>query len=238
VNSIEVLSNPELQTLDFSSVQSTTGYINIANNGKDSNITFSSLTQVGGNVSFGNAAALSISKLSSVGDDFSLYTNFFENITLSSLQTAKKSITLSGNKFESISFPKLSEVGSSLNINNNTNFKSISASTFPELTSIPGGMILEGSFDNITFPKLKSIDGQVTAKGHGKVSCEQFSKDVPAAQTLECSLVAESSSDSSDGKSAGSGSSGSNKTSKKSGASQNAAAAALGGFAVLVAAYL
>ncbi|KAI8324271.1 hypothetical protein GQ54DRAFT_296265 [Martensiomyces pterosporus] len=240
VGSIEVLSNPQLKTLDFSSVQSTSGYINIANNAKDSNVTFSSLTQVGGNISFGNTGALSIDKLNSVGDDFSLYTNSFPNLTVSSLQAAKKSITLSGNKFKTITFPKLTEVGSSLNINNNTNFRSIGASTFPQLTSIPGGIILEGNFDNITFPKLKSVDGAVTLKGKGKLTCNTFSTNLSAASNIDCSMTNDSTEESTDSSSKGSSSSGSGSSSKKpsSGASHTTVAAVLGGFAALVAACL
>ncbi|KAJ1996525.1 cell wall protein Ecm33, partial [Coemansia thaxteri] len=122
VGNIEVLSNTQLSTLDFSAVKKTSGYINIANNGRNSNITFSQLTQVGGNVSFGNAATLDISKLSSVSDDFSLYLNSFNNLSVPALQTAKKSITLSQNQFTAISFPLVASIGSSLDITNNTNF--------------------------------------------------------------------------------------------------------------------
>ncbi|KAJ2860585.1 cell wall protein Ecm33, partial [Coemansia asiatica] len=188
VQNIEVLSNLQLSQLDFHNVKETTGYINIANNGKNANVTFSSLTTVGGNVSFADATTLDISKLSSIADDFSLYTNSFKNLTIGSLSKAEKSITLSGNKFSAIAFPKLSEVGSSINIANNTNFKSISKDTFPKLATVPGSIFLEGSFDNMTFPSLKEVDGQVSLKGTGRLSCSDAEEALSAASNIDCSL--------------------------------------------------
>ncbi|KAJ1758519.1 cell wall protein Ecm33 [Coemansia sp. RSA 2523] len=203
---IEILSNTELKALDFSSVKETKGYINIANNGKGANVTFSSLTQVGGNASFADAATLDISKLSAVSDDFSLYTNTFKNLSLPAFATAEKSITLNDNAFQAISFPKLEEIGSSLNVVNNTNFKSITKQTFPKLSTIPGSIVLMGSFDNITFPALKTVDGQVNLSGKGKLSCDEAEKALSAADNIDCSLetVEDSSdedSDESDGES-------------------------------------
>ncbi|KAJ2610114.1 cell wall protein Ecm33 [Coemansia sp. RSA 1365] len=185
---IEILSNTDLTALDFSAVKKTSGYINIANNGKGCNVTFSSLTQVGGNISFADTAALDISKLSSVSDDFSLYTNSFKNLSVPALTMAEKSVTLSGNSFEAIEFPKLTEIGSSLNIVNNTKFDSISEETFPKLKSIPGSIVIEGSFDNITFPSLKTVDGQVSLSGKGKLSCKEAESALSAADNIDCSL--------------------------------------------------
>ncbi|KAJ1730390.1 cell wall protein Ecm33 [Coemansia biformis] len=205
---IEVLSNTELRALDFSSVKKTTGYINVANNGRSANITFSSLTDVGGNASFADASTLDIHRLSSVADDFSLYTNSFRNLSVPALKTADKSITISGNSFEVIAFPQLTEIGSSLNIVNNTNFRSITDKTFPKLQSIPGSMVLQGSFDNITFPALKNVDGQVSLSGKGKLSCKEAEAELKAADNIDCSLVVTDSSSggSSDSESDGSGS--------------------------------
>lgn len=172
VKNIEVLSNNQLPALDFSAVKETSGYINIANNGKDTKVDMGNLTQAVGNVSFGNVAGLKIGQLKSVEDDFSLYTNSFQNLTLKSLKGAKKSITLNGNQFTAISFPELGEIGSSLNIINNTNFHSISKDTFPKLTSVPGSIVITGSFDKISFPKLDKVDGQIKLAGEGKMSCK------------------------------------------------------------------
>ncbi|KAJ2748227.1 protoplasts-secreted, partial [Coemansia nantahalensis] len=185
---IEILSNPELKTLDFSSVKKTSGYINIANNGRGANITFSGLTGVNGNASFADAGALDIHQLGSVTDDFSLYTNSFRNLSVPALKTAEKSITLSGNDFEAVAFPQLTEIGSSLNIVNNTNFRTIGSKAFPKLQSIPGSMVLEGSFDNITFPALKNVDGQVSLSGKGKLSCKDAEAALKAADNIDCSL--------------------------------------------------
>ncbi|KAJ2789401.1 cell wall protein Ecm33, partial [Coemansia guatemalensis] len=194
---IEILSNTGLTALDFSAVKKTSGYINIANNGKGTNVTFSSLTEVGGNISFADTSALDISKLSSVSDDFSLYTNSFKNLSVPALTSAEKSVTLSGNSFEAISFPKLSDIGSSLNIVNNTKFASISKDTFPKLKSIPGSIVIEGSFDNITFPSLSTVDGQVSLSGRGKLSCKEAESALSAADNIDCSLeTVEDSSDS------------------------------------------
>ncbi|KAJ2778314.1 cell wall protein Ecm33 [Coemansia javaensis] len=229
---IEVLSNTELRVLDFSSVKKTGGYINIANNGRSANITFSSLTDVGGNASFADAAALDIGKLSSVSDDFSLYTNSFRNLSVPALRTAEKSITLSGNGFEAISFPLLAEIGSSLNIVNNTNFRSITAKTFPKLETIPGSMVLQGSFDNITFPALKTVEGQVSLSGKGKLSCKEAEAELKAADNIDCSLVSTGSSSGSGDESVGEIDDG------ESGASRAATAAAIGGAIALAAACL
>ncbi|KAJ1724366.1 cell wall protein Ecm33 [Coemansia erecta] len=237
VANIEVLSNLQLVTLDFSSVKTTSGYINIANNGKNANVTFSALTQVGGNASFADATTLDISKLSSIEDDFSLYTNSFKNLTVGQLSDAKKSITLSGNKFTAISFPKLTEVGSSLNIANNTNFKSISKTTFPVLDTVPGSIIIDGSFDNITFPSLKEVDGQVSLKGTGRLSCNDAEEALSAASNIDCSLetVADDEDNSDDDEDDGDSSS-SKKSSKTSGASSHTTTAAFIGSAVALAA--
>ncbi|KAJ2719944.1 Tyrosine--tRNA ligase cytoplasmic [Coemansia sp. Benny D115] len=243
VGNIEVVSNQMLTQLDFSSVKQTTGYINIANNGKNSNVTFSSLTQVGGNASFADASSLDISKLSTISDDFSLYTNSFKNLTVGALTKAEKSITLSGNKFSAIYFPKLSDIGSSLNIANNTNFKSISDKTFPELGSIPGSIVIEGSFDNITFPSLTSVDGLVSLKGKGRLSCADAEQALSAAGNIECELetIADDSSDSNADEEDGGSSSGhkSSKTKTSGAASRTGTiAAVLGGAVALVAACL
>ncbi|KAJ2700724.1 cell wall protein Ecm33 [Coemansia sp. IMI 203386] len=239
VKNIEVLSNLQLSQLDFHNVKETTGYINIANNGKNANVTFSSLTTVGGNVSFADATVLDISKLSSIADDFSLYTNSFKNLTIGALSDAQKSITLSGNKFSAISFPKLSEVGSSINIANNTNFKSISKSTFPELATVPGSIFLEGSFDNMTFPSLKEVDGQVSLKGTGRLTCSDAEEALSAASNIDCSLetVDEDGDDDSDSNDddEDDGKSSKSKT-KTSGASRASVTAAVSGAVVLVAA--
>ncbi|KAJ2062122.1 cell wall protein Ecm33 [Coemansia sp. S155-1] len=240
VANIEVLSNTQLSALDFSAVKKTSGYINIANNGRASNITFSQLTQVGGNVSFGNAATLDISKLGSVSDDFSLYQNSFKNLSAPALQTAKKSITLSQNLFSAISFPQITEIGSSLDIINNTNFKSISSSTFPKLKSVPGSVIINGSLDNVTFPSLTTVDGQVQLDGAGKLSCDDAAKSFANVDSLnlECNLrvISDGNDDSSDDSTNESGSGGS--TSKKSSASHTSVAAVLGGVVAIVAACL
>ncbi|KAJ1836711.1 cell wall protein Ecm33 [Coemansia sp. RSA 2711] len=230
---IEILSNTDLQKLDFSAVTETAGYINIANNGKNANVTFSSLTQVGGNVSFADAATLDISKLSSVKDDFSLYTNDFTNLTVPALSTADKSITISGNSFKAIAFPKLTEIGSSLNIVNNTNFKSISKTTFPKLGSVPGSIVLQGSFDNITFPSLKTVDGQVSLSGKGKLSCDDAEKALSAADNFDCSL--ETVDDSSDGGSEVSGGD-DNESHDTSGAAAHTTVVAVIGGAIALAA--
>ncbi|KAI9473079.1 protoplasts-secreted [Coemansia sp. RSA 989] len=225
---VEILSNKELTQLDFSSVKETKGYINIANNGKNANVTFSSLTLVGGNVSFADAATLDIGKLNSVNDDFSLYTNDFKNLTVGSLQEAKKSITVTGNSFEAISFPKLEEIGSSLNIANNTNFNSISKTTFPKLTTVPGSIVLQGSFDNITFPSLKTVDGQVSLSGKGKLSCDEAEKELSVADNIDCSLeVISDSSDENSGSDTNEENGHSDHTT--SGTSRTAVSAALGG---------
>ncbi|KAJ2085955.1 Tyrosine--tRNA ligase cytoplasmic [Coemansia sp. RSA 986] len=214
---IEIASNNQLVQLDFSSVEEMSGYVNIANNGRNANVSFAELTSVGGNVSFADTYALDISKLATVDDDFSLYTNKFTNLTVASLSQAKKSITLSDNDFEAISFPQLKSIGTSLNVVNNTNFNSISDTTFPKLTTIPGSMVLEGSFDNITFPSLKSVDGLVSLSGTGELSCKEASKELSAADSIECSLeTVEGSSDS------GEEDGGSSHNSKTSGASQSA----------------
>ncbi|KAJ2156441.1 Tyrosine--tRNA ligase cytoplasmic, partial [Coemansia sp. RSA 560] len=139
-------------------------------------------------------------------DDFSLYTNTFKNLSLPAFATAEKSITLNDNAFQAISFPKLEEIGSSLNVVNNTNFKSITKQTFPKLSTIPGSIVLMGSFDNITFPALKTVDGQVNLSGKGKLSCDEAEKALSAADNIDCSLetVEDSSdedSDESDGES-------------------------------------
>ncbi|KAJ2552441.1 cell wall protein Ecm33 [Coemansia sp. RSA 1933] len=229
---IEIASNGQLVQLDFSTVEEMDGYINIANNGRNANVSFAELTSVGGNASFADVYTLDISKLDTVDDDFSLYTNTFSNLTVASLSQAKKSITLSDNDFEAISFPVLTTIGSSLNIANNSNFNSISDTTFPKLKSIPGSMILEGSFDNITFPSLKSVDGLVSLSGTGELTCKEASKELSAADKIDCSLetVDGSSDDGEDGDS------GSNKT---SGASQSVVVATvLGGTLALLAACL
>ncbi|KAJ2010419.1 cell wall protein Ecm33 [Coemansia sp. S610] len=240
VGNIEVLSNTQLTALDFSAVKKTSGYINIANNGRASNITFSQLTQVGGNVSFGNAATLDISKLSSVSDDFSLYQNSFKNLSIPALATAKKSITLSQNLFSAISFPLVTEIGSSLDIINNTNFKSISSTTFPKLTSVPGSVVISGSLDNITFPSLTTVDGQVQLSGSGKLSCDSAEKSFARVDSLniECDLkvTSKDNDNSSDDSSKDSGS-GSDDSSKSS-ASRTSVAAVLGGVVAIVAACL
>ncbi|KAJ2336736.1 cell wall protein Ecm33 [Coemansia sp. RSA 2681] len=243
VANIEVLSNTQLSALDFSAVKKTSGYINIANNDRSSNITFSQLTQVGGNVSFGNAATLDISKLSSVSDDFSLYQNSFKNLSVPALETAKKSITLNQNLFSAISFPKVAEIGSSLDISNNTNFKSISSSTFPKLKSVPGSIVINGSLDNVTFPSLTTVDGQVQLSGTGKLSCDSAEKSFANVDSLniECDLkvLPSNDDDSSDDSSneSGSGNSSSRKNSGSSHAS-NVHAVILGGVVAAIAACL
>ncbi|KAJ1669394.1 cell wall protein Ecm33, partial [Coemansia sp. RSA 25] len=243
VANIEVLSNTQLSALDFSAVKKTSGYINIANNDRASNITFSQLTQVGGNVSFGNAATLDISKLSSVSDDFSLYQNSFKNLSVPALETAKKSITLNQNLFSAISFPKVAEIGSSLDISNNTNFKSISSSTFPKLKSVPGSIVINGSLDNVTFPSLTTVDGQVQLSGTGKLSCDSAEKSFASVDSLniECDLkvLPNNDDDSSDDSSneSGSGNSSSKKNSGSSHAS-NVHAVILGGVVAAIAACL
>ncbi|KAJ2456973.1 cell wall protein Ecm33 [Coemansia sp. RSA 2424] len=243
VANIEVLSNTQLSALDFSAVKKTSGYINIANNDRASNITFSQLTQVGGNVSFGNAATLDISKLSSVSDDFSLYQNSFKNLSVPALETAKKSITLNQNLFSAISFPKVAEIGSSLDISNNTNFKSISSSTFPKLKSVPGSIVINGSLDNVTFPSLTTVDGQVQLSGTGKLSCDSAEKSFANVDSLniECDLkvLPSNDDDSSDDSSneSGSGNSSSKKNSGSSHAS-NVHAIILGGMVAAIAACL
>ncbi|KAJ2777890.1 cell wall protein Ecm33 [Coemansia interrupta] len=239
VANIEILSNLQLTTLDFSSVKKTSGYINIANNGKNANVTFSALTQVGGNASFADATTLDISKLSSIADDFSLYTNSFKNLTVGQLSDAQKSITLSGNKFTAISFPKLTEVGSSLNIANNTNFKSISKTAFPVLETVPGSIIIDGSFDNITFPSLKEVDGQVSLKGTGRLSCSDAEEALSAASNIECELETvtdDGDNSEGDGDEDDGDSSSSKKSSKTSGASSHTSTAAFIGSAVALAA--
>ncbi|KAJ1902461.1 cell wall protein Ecm33 [Coemansia sp. IMI 209127] len=213
---IEIASNNQLVQLDFSSVEEMDGYINIANNGRNANVSFAELTSVGGNASFADVNTLDISKLDTIDDDFSLYTNTFTNLTVASLSEAKKSITLSDNDFEAISFPVLTTIGSSLNIANNSNLNSIAGTTFPELKSIPGSMYLEGSFDNITFPSLKTVGGLVNLSGTGELTCNEASKELSAANKIECSL--ETVDDSSDGDEEGDG----GDSSKKSGASQSA----------------
>ncbi|KAJ2376082.1 cell wall protein Ecm33, partial [Coemansia sp. RSA 2607] len=240
VANIEVLSNLQLTKLDFSSVKKTSGYINIANNGKNANVTFSALTQVGGNASFADATTLDISKLSSIADDFSLYTNSFKNLTVGQLSDAQKSITLSGNKFTAISFPKLSEVGSSLNIANNTNLKSISKTTFPELTTVPGSIIIDGSFDNITFPSLKEVDGQVSLKGTGRLSCNDAEAALSAASNIDCNLetVTDDGNDNESDGDEDDGNSSSKKSSKTSDASLRTTTAAFIGSAIALAAAL
>ncbi|KAJ1894569.1 protoplasts-secreted [Kickxella alabastrina] len=238
VENIEVLSNLQLVKLDFSSVGKASGYINIANNGKNANITFSSLTNVGGNASFADAAALNINKLSTIADDFSLYTNSFKNLTVGQLTEAQKSVTLSGNKFTSISFPKLKDIGSSLNIANNTNFKSVDKNTFPELTTIPGSIILVGSFDNITFPSLSTVDGLVSLSGKGRLSCKDAEDALSAASNIDCELETIADDSESDGDEEKASSSKS-KSSKSAGVSHSATFAAFfGGAIALVAACL
>ncbi|KAJ2895567.1 protoplasts-secreted, partial [Coemansia aciculifera] len=242
VANIEVLSNKQLSALDFSAVKKTSGYINIANNGRASNITFSQLTQVGGNVSFGNAATLDISQLSSVSDDFSLYQNSFQNLTVGALSTAKKSITLNQNLFTAISFPKVTEIGSSLDISNNTNFKSISSSTFPKLASVPGSIVLEGSFDNISFPSLTTVDGQVKLDGAGKLSCDKAESSFSNVGSLniDCNLSVVSASNSNSDNGDSSTGSGNSSSEHHSGASSSrtSAAAILGGAVAIIAACL
>ncbi|KAJ2400163.1 cell wall protein Ecm33 [Coemansia sp. RSA 2559] len=230
---IEIASNNQLVQLDFSSVEKMDGYINIANNGRNANVSFAELTSVGGNASFADVYALDISKLGTVADDFSLYTNTFTNLTVASLSAAKKAITLSDNDFEAISFPVLTTIGASLNIANNSNFHSIADTTFPKLKSIPGSMILEGSFDNITFPSLKSVGGLVNLSGTGELSCKEASKELSAANKIECSLeTVDNSSDSSE-------EGGGDSSHKTSGASQSAIiATALGGALALFVACL
>ncbi|KAJ2357359.1 hypothetical protein IWW50_005093, partial [Coemansia erecta] len=159
------------------------------------------------------------------------------NLTVPALDTAEKSITLSNNGFEAISFPKLGEIGSSLNIANNTKFKSITKQTFPKLSSVPGSIMLEGSFDNITFPALKTVDGQVSLSGKGKLSCDQAEKELSAADNFDCNLevVSDGSDDSSD-------ESGSDEedgsTHKTSGAAHTTVVTVLGGAIALAAACL
>ncbi|KAJ2158511.1 cell wall protein Ecm33 [Coemansia sp. RSA 552] len=203
---IEMLSNTELKELDFSAVRETKGYISIANNGRGANVTFSGLTTVGGNVSFGDAGVLDISKLASVTDDFSLYTNDFQNLTVPQLETAERSITINDNGFKAISFPKLAEIGSSLNVVNNTKLAAISKTSFPKLKAVPGSIVLSGSFDNLTFPALKTVDGQVSLSGRGSISCKEAEKALSAASNIDCTLevVEEKSKSSADDEDSGS----------------------------------
>ncbi|KAJ2709895.1 cell wall protein Ecm33, partial [Coemansia spiralis] len=59
---------------------------------------------------------------------------------------------------------------------------------FPKLQSIPGSMVLQGSFDNITFPTLKNVDGQVSLSGKGKLSCKEAEAELKAADNIDCNL--------------------------------------------------
>ncbi|ORX67916.1 hypothetical protein DL89DRAFT_269096 [Linderina pennispora] len=237
---IEILSNSQLKQLDFSSVKKTSGYINIANNARDANVTFSALTEVAGNVSFGNVGSLDISKLSAVGYDFSLYTNTFKNISVP-LEQAKKSITINANnQLVSLQFPELTSIGSSLNIINNTKFRSIDSSTFPQLKTIDAGSFYVGNIDNITFPKLTKIKGVFNVTGSGDLDCSSFKKSFGSKGDVKCNVVRDAEDDEGGSSSKSKGSSGSKNSSKdSSGASRSTTVAAmLSGAAFVVAAYL
>ncbi|OAX82210.1 hypothetical protein ACJ72_03443 [Emergomyces africanus] len=78
------------------------------------------------------------------------------------------------NELTNVSFPKLHSIGVDMAVVGNPKLKSIA---FPELKNVTSGVLIDGDFNEVSFPKLKQV-GFMQVKSTGDLDCRALGKNL------------------------------------------------------------
>ncbi|OMJ10731.1 Protein ecm33 [Smittium culicis] len=204
---IDVSANSYLNKIDFSNLTNINGFINIADNDSGSTANFPNLISIGGNSTFRGLSSLNVSNVTTLSDTFNLNGNSFTSFSLDKLSNVSKDITIFSNpQLSSFKIPLLTSIDGGIQIRQNNLLLSIDQDAFPNLATVKGGVDINGTMTNITFPKLTRIDGAFVLSTSGSADCAQIKKTLTGVYRGTFSCTAKTAS-SSGGSSSASGSS-------------------------------
>ncbi|PVU85296.1 hypothetical protein BB559_006001 [Furculomyces boomerangus] len=174
IDNIELISNSFLKVIDFSSLITANGYINIVDN-QGATANFQRLTSIAGNSTFRQLSALNTSAITSLSNTFNVFGNTFTSFSLESLNQVSMDLTIANNtKLTNFRIPLLSYVDGGIQIVNNPVLTDITNDTFPALNYVKGGVNLSGPFNSISFPNLTRVDGALSVTASGNFTCDDF----------------------------------------------------------------
>lgn len=171
VKVFNVNNNQEIALID-SGLQSVTDTLSINYNSDKVEIVLDQLTSAK-NVDLQNIASLSFANLTLINGSLSLESSTFDSFSFEVLQTIGNSLSINKNdKLTEFDFTQLTSVGGALSIQDNGDLDSFSG--FPKLMTIGGSVVLEGDFNNGTFPKLTRVSGGFNLTSSGDLTCKDF----------------------------------------------------------------
>lgn len=178
VDSLTINNNRRLTKFDSNLVNITKVLI-LTNNGNDMQVNLTEL-ETAEEIQVSNVKSISTPALTKVTNSFKFDTNpnleSFEAANLTSVGTSKNGGSVSfinNDKLTNISFPFLKTISGDLTIVNNTKLDEIMG--FPELKSVEN-MLLGGTFENATLPKLDDVKGTINVKSTSNLTdvCKYF----------------------------------------------------------------
>ncbi|KAF9428811.1 hypothetical protein BGZ94_000992 [Podila epigama] len=158
-----ISNNKFLRNIDMPSLKTVSGRFIIAANGllegegDGSSLHLANLTTCS-NCTFRHLHELQIPSLSVVAASLSFDENNLKNLNVPALKSVGQTLSIvSNNLLSDISFPELTLIGGALMIANNTQLTTVDG--FKNLTEISGVLNMRGAFDNVSLPKVTSVQG-------------------------------------------------------------------------------
>ncbi|KAI0462222.1 hypothetical protein LJB42_004310 [Komagataella kurtzmanii] len=207
VDVFNVNNNFNLDTVD-SHLETVSSALEVSFNSDDVEVSFDNLLWAN-NITFRNVASVSLNNLTTVNASLGFIESGFQKLSFPGITRVGGSFSIVDNDdLEEIDFSNVESIGGGLIIANNS--KLTDFSEWEDLQTVGGALVLEGSFDNGSFPSLRAVRGAFSLESDGDISCDDFS-DIrgDTAGEYECSAASFSTSASAQSSSSSTSTSGS-----------------------------
>ncbi|KAJ1994211.1 protoplasts-secreted [Dimargaris cristalligena] len=188
VGSIEIVDNPEMDTISFNHLVKVHSSLRIANNHETCSLHLPSLTNIGRGLELAHLRIVKAPRLESVGGGVHVHDNWFEEIELDDLTEVEESVRLHNNsQLRAFSLRALERVGGSLVVYNNTQLESIA--DLDELETVNGDINIRGSFRTLSMLQLEQTAGRIIIKSTERLDCKDIKKNLaikPASDKWVC----------------------------------------------------
>lgn len=144
VGNFDINNNPYLNSVNVNEMTNITGSLNFAANADSLSISFPNLVAAN-NMTFRNAASVSVPSLNRINGSLGFYSNTFSSFSAPNLTSTGGTLAfVDSPNLKNVSMPVLKIIGGGFLINN-TALDNIDG--FPDLTTIVGALDFAGSFD-------------------------------------------------------------------------------------------